>query len=181
MTKGNPWLDARGYVSFARMPNGNGFTWGNLEMVKPFLTSKEVGGSSFLFGGLLAGADSPTNPPIHATLLQNWPTGTNLLYHDWENTGERIEPWLFVSQLSRSILHHAQLPMSAAGINWLGFVKPRLGESVTEITQTGPSQLSCERKSTIGLTAPELHLLVDWLESPQFPLSLYTLSATPPQ
>jgi hypothetical protein len=174
---GNPWLDAHGYVSFARMPDGNGFTWGNLDIVKPFLMSKEIGGGSFFFGGLLAGSDSPTNPAIRASLLQNWPAKTNLVYHDWELTGRRVEPWLYISQITRTVLRHAQMPMTTAGAAWLGNVKARLGESTTDITQTGPNQLSVDRKSTLGLTAPELHLLIDWLESPQFPFGLYTLSA----
>jgi len=173
----NPWLDAHGYVSFARRPDGNGFTWGNLDIVKPFLTSKEVGGGSFIFGGLLAGGDSTTNSAIRSNLLQDWPAETNLVYHDWELTGRRVEPWLYISQITRTVLRHAQMPMSTAGANWLGNVKARLGESTTDITQTGPNQLSFDRKSTMGLTAPELHLLIDWLESPRFPFGLYTLSS----
>jgi hypothetical protein len=175
MTRSNPWLDARGFVSFSRMPDGNGFTWGNLAIVKPFLTFKDVGADSFVFGGLLAGADSSTNSPIRSTLLQDWPAQTNLFYYDWELTGRRVEPWLYISQIVRTILRRDQMQMTTAGVTWLGAIKARLGESTTEITQTGPNRLSFDRKSTIGLTAPELHLLIDWLESPQFPLGFYTL------
>jgi hypothetical protein len=37
--------------------------------------------------------------------------------------------------------------------------------------------LELERDATVGLNAFELHLLADWLESPQFPLGLHTFLA----
>ena len=52
---------------------------------------------------------------------------------------------------------------------WLTAIAPRLGATVTDITQTGPNQLSFTRQSGIGFTAIELNLLADWLESPQIP------------
>jgi hypothetical protein len=180
ITKANPWLASHKYVSFERMPDANGFTWGNLATVKPFLTSKEIGGRSFIFGGLLANADLATNAPVRAGLVGEFAAQTNLVYFDWELTGQRVEPWLYITQMARSLLHRAQLPMDSAGANWMGTIKQRLGESKTEITRTGPNQLSFTRKSTVGLTAPELHLLVDWLESPQFPAANYSLSPTTP-
>jgi hypothetical protein len=73
-------------------------------------------------------------------------------------------------------LGHSQLPQDSVGLTWLGTIRARLDESTTTITQTAPNQLSFDRKSTLGFTAPELHLLIDWLESPRFPLGLYTLS-----
>jgi hypothetical protein len=176
ITKANPWLAAHRYVSFERMLDANGFTWGNVSTVKPFLTAKEIGGQSFIFGGLLANADFATNPPARSGLFGEFAAQTNLVYFDWELTGQRVEPWLFITQMTRSLLHRSQLAMDSAGANWLGNIKQRLGESKTEISQTAPNQLSFTRKSTIGLTAPELHLLVDWLESPQFPAANYSLS-----
>jgi hypothetical protein len=174
IAKGNPWLTSHRYVSFERMPNSNGFTWGNLALIKPFLTTKEIGGKSFIVGGLLATAESATNGPVRASLLQDLGARTNLLYFDWELTGQRAEPWLYISQMTRSLLHRPQLSMDSAGATWLGTIKQRLGETTTEITQTAPNQLSFTRKSTLGLTAPELHLLIDWLESPKFPAVDYS-------
>lgn len=175
ITKANPWLDSHNYVSFERLPDGNGVTWGNLSMVEPFLTSREFGGG-VIFGGLVANPNSETNPPVRSALLQNLAGPTNLVYFNWEMTGQRVEPWLYISQVTRMVLQHPQLPMDSIGANWLATIRPRLGESATEFKQTGPNQLSFTRKSTLGLTAPELHLLVDWLESPQFPRRLYTTS-----
>src|SRR5262249_50611159 len=63
----NPWLDKRGYVSFDRLPDANGVTWGNLAIVKPFLTSSETQRGSVVFGGLLANPSAATNPPPRNT------------------------------------------------------------------------------------------------------------------
>jgi hypothetical protein len=52
-----------------------------------------------------------------------------------------------------------------------------LDTSTTLVTQTGPAQLSFARQSTVGFTALELHLLGDWLESPDFPRGLHTFRA----
>jgi hypothetical protein len=62
---------------------------------------------------------------------------------------------------------------------WLTAAAPKLGNCVTAVTKTGPGQLSFLRQSGAGLTALELHLLADWLESPQFPCGLHTFLAPP--
>ena len=64
---------------------------------------------------------------------------------------------------------------------WLLAVAPKLGASLTDITQTGPNQLSFTRQSSIAFTGFELNILVDWLESPQFPCGLHTFLAPPDQ
>lgn len=62
---------------------------------------------------------------------------------------------------------------------WLTNAAPRLGDCVTVVTRTGPAQLTLARKSTVGFTALELHLLADWLESPLFPHGLNTFEGPP--
>jgi hypothetical protein len=51
----------------------------------------------------------------------------------------------------------------------LNHVGPTLGNSVTEITQTAPNELTFMRKAPGGLTAVELFALASWLEAPNFP------------
>jgi hypothetical protein len=55
----------------------------------------------------------------------------------------------------------------------------KLGNSITMTTKTGPAQISFVRSSSIGLTAVELNLLADWLESPRFPVGLHSFLAPP--
>jgi hypothetical protein len=63
-----------------------------------------------------------------------------------------------------------QLPADSASVAWLTMLQPCLGTSATIFTRTAPDQLTFLRKSTLGLTAPELQLLAGWLESPRFPV-----------
>ena len=74
----------------------------------------------------------------------------------------------------------AQLPLESAAMSWLGAIKPRLGDTTTTVTLPDSHTLYFERISIVGFTAAELHLLVDWLESPTFPGGLHTTRAVPP-
>jgi hypothetical protein len=69
------------------------------------------------------------------------------------------------------------LKTNAASVRWLNTIGPDLGNAVTELSVTGPKQLTLVRKSAIGLTATELVALATWLESPKFPLGEYRLPA----
>lgn len=175
LSSANPWLNARGLVPFEPIRDSNGVTWGTLAYVKPFLTSIPLGNGEVVFGGLWANADFRTNPSVASAFFQPFSAETNLVYYDWEMTGQRVQPWLDISQMARSLIHSPPLSMDSLGLNWLGSVKSRLGESTTRVYSAGTNQLAFDRKATIGLTAPELHLLVDWLEAPNFPVGLYSL------
>ena len=65
-------------------------------------------------------------------------------------------------------------------MEWLKALSSKLGNCGTEVTAMDPTHLSLVRKSGLGLTAAELHVLADWLESPAFPSGLHTLLAPPP-
>jgi hypothetical protein len=94
---------------------------------------------------------------------------TNLLAFHWELTGETISSWLTWSQVARLVLHRNQLPLESAGVSCLGALVPRVGPSTTTIVIEQPGRLLLFRKSTVGFTGLELHLLVEWLESAEFP------------
>jgi len=44
-----------------------------------------------------------------------------------------------------------------------------LGNTVTEVTLNGPTELSLVRKSDVGFTGYEIALLGRWIDSPRFP------------
>ncbi|MEJ0089550.1 MAG: hypothetical protein WDM80_07375 [Limisphaerales bacterium] len=162
----NPWLATNGYISFDRAADGNGVTWGNLTDIKPFI--KSAGSDGWLLAGLLPDTNNAAAPPP-AGLIQDVLRRTNLVYYDWEVTGPRLQPALQVAQTVRQVTRRPELAMDSAGINWLAMLIPRLGTSVTLVNRTGPTELTFYRRSTLGFNAVELHLLADWLESPQFP------------
>jgi hypothetical protein len=67
------------------------------------------------------------------------------------------------------LTQHRQLNAGSVADQWLNHIGPTLGDSVTEVTQTGPSELSFTRSAPAGLTAIELMALAEWLEAPNFP------------
>ncbi len=165
------------FARFERSQTYNGLEWKGAPFVMPFLRSTETTNEEFIFGGFFT-----PNPPLRpfpqelADLLRKNP---NLVAYDWELTGPRIDQWTYLGQFMRVALRKAQIPNGSAGLAWLQAMASRLGNSGTEAIKTDSNHLSLSRRSSIGLTALELHLLVDWLESPDFPRGCHTLRAPP--
>jgi hypothetical protein len=94
----------------------------------------------------------------------------------------RIEQLIYIGQFVRLVTRHAQLPVDSASMRWLRAAAHGLGNCASVVNQAGPARLTFARRSTIGLSALEMHLLADWLESPQFPRGSYTLlTPAPPE
>ena len=85
-----------------------------------------------------------------------------------------------MSQFIRQVFNRAQLAPESVGVVWAGALAPKLNDTVTRVELTEPNQLTVYRTSDLSLTAFEMHLLLDWLESPDFPRSFHTFSAPPP-
>ncbi len=176
--KGNPWLATHGEGSFHWEANLPGLTWHDAYIINPFLRPVTADQRDFVLAGLVPFNGKDPNPPPAETIRTVLHT-PDLVYYQAELTGSRLEDGLFMYQLGRLLFHKAQLPATAAGTLWMKSAEPVLGPSSTSVIQTGDRQLVLTRKSTIGFTATELHLLTDWLESPQFPHGLHTLLAPP--
>jgi hypothetical protein len=174
---GNPWLATNGFGQFTRATNFHGAIWNDLPIIEPRIQSVSTTGGDFAIVGL--NSEAITNRPAPAALYQQVLSSTNLVAYDWEITGPRVVQWLVSGQLLRMVLHQAQVPPKSASVPWLMALESKLGNCATGVTRTGPAQLSFTRRSSIGFTAVELHLLADWLESPQFPRGLHTFLAQP--
>ena len=172
----NPWLATNSQGAFARLTNGNGVAWKDLPLVEPFIESMPGGADDMVYGGLVR--DIGTNWPP-AALFAQITSPTNLVAYDWEMTGTRVVQWLYFGQFFRLFLHLAQVPAHSPSVAWLQALEFKLGNCVSAVMRTGPAQLSLMRQSTVGLNSVELHLLADWLESPQFPRGLHTFRAPP--
>ena len=121
------------------------------------------------------------NIPSLNELLADIASRTNLVAYHWEATGSRAESTHVLGQLLRAITRHPQMPANTPSSQWLEAARSRLANSTTVVTLTKPNTLAFERRSTTGFTALELHLLADWMESPQFPRGFYsTLSPVGP-
>jgi hypothetical protein len=174
----NPWLATNGEGYFQWSTNLPGLVWNGALILSPQIKPSIVNQQDYVLGGLAPFMEGNTNPPP-AEFLRAVLSPTNLVYYQSEQTGARIEDGLFINQLFRLIFHKPQLPDTSAAALWLKNVEPLLGSSTTFVTQTGAEQLTFTRKSTIGFSALELHLLADWLESPRFPHGLHTFLAPP--
>ena len=176
--KGGPWLAANSMGRIEPLPDANGSIWKGLPFMSPQFQSVATNGSDYVLGGFMNSVR--TDQPMPGQLLDQVLQRTNLVCYDWEITGPRLVEWLHLGQLLRLVLNKPQLAPQSAGVEWLKALEPNLGNSVTIVTQTATNELSFARGSTIGFTAVELHLLVDWLESPQFPRGWHTFLALPP-
>ncbi len=108
-------------------------------------------------------------------LAQHIQDGTNLVYFDWEITGRRISDWRYADDVYHIIFdgdHAPRLRPDNLSLQWVANVSTNLSFSVTELRRLDARQLSFARKSSIGLTAFELDVLLDWLDSPEFPRGL---------
>jgi hypothetical protein len=167
---------AKALEGFQKAQGYNGLSWRGFPFFGPFLQSIKTNDGNFVLGGFFH-FDPPQNK-LSVGTVNDILGRTNLVYYDRELAGSRIEQWLYLGQAIRFASGGSQLPSDSPWLVWFKAVVPRFGPCGTEITQTGPGALSLARKSKVGFTAVELHLLADWLESAEFPCGIY--SSSPP-
>ncbi len=141
-------------------------SWRGVPFISPFVQAAHEASGDFLFGGFFP--NSPPSQPLPPQLLAVFDQ-TNLVYYHWEITAERLQLQLQLLQLALLLTQHQQLAAESAAGQWLKLIGPKLGVTVTEITQTAPAELTFERSAPGGFTALELFALASWLEAPDFP------------
>ena len=132
----------------------------------PFLQSVNEPSGAFLLAGAMP--NLLRSKPLPPELFQRLAT-KNLVFYHWEFTAERMPQVLQLSQLALVMTSHRQLPGDSPVTKWIQKYQAVLGNNVTEITQTGPAEMTFTRKATGLFTASELFALGSWLESPAFP------------
>jgi len=177
LQKGAPFFATNEIANFGRSQTFNGLQWTGVPWISAFLKSSGTSGGNFLFGGLFQPGATDSPPP--AELLQQVLGLTNLVFYDWELTGARSDRWFYIGQFVRYASYREQMQPEFASMGWLKAAAPKLGNCGTRVTLMSPNQLSFVRTSTVGFTALELHLLADWLESPEFPHGLHSLVPAP--
>jgi len=157
----------------------NTITWQDLPYVEPEITAVSGPSGDYLVAGI-----SPNIPgrKLLPRGLRQAVNRDNLVLYDWEITPERLADLPQLTQLALMMTNKKQLGQNDAAAQWLNHIGPTLGNCVTEVTQTSPSELSFVRTAPAGLTAIELMALASWLEAPNFPgcdLSLPTHRPVP--
>ena len=178
LAHGDAWLATNAQGTVEWLPALASLIWHDALLISPVLRPVTFNHHDYLLGGLIPfmeGNPNPTPVDIFRAVLDT----PNVVYYSAEQTGPRVEDDFFITQLFRVVFHRSQLPPKAAGTLWLKNLELLLGPSTTVVTQKSPDQLAFGRVSTLGFTAFELHLLADWLESPQFPCGLHTFRAPP--
>lgn len=153
-------------------------------MAAPFLEPGHSDNQQFLFGGMFPVGGKRVAPP--AELFAQFDHRDDIVYYDWEATGRRLEQWRLLTELlpivhkitpeeevkvRQSILSATNAPKGAKYMpsfvvadNWLNSVASHLsGDTTTEISKTGPAELTIKRRSPFLFTAIELELLTHWM------------------
>lgn len=147
------------------MTNSN-ITFTGAPFVAPFVTALRSRQGDFVAGGFFPISPPPKSPPTESFAQLASP---GLVFYHWENTSNRLALLPQLSQLILMMSGDRQLGDQSAAFKWLARLGPTLGETVTEVAQTGPSELTFKRSAAVGLTAVELTALANWLEAPNFP------------
>ena len=142
-------------------------TWGNVPLFAPYVTVGNSDDKGYIVGGVFP--PDPVKKPIPAELLAEFTGKENLVYYNWEITGQRLEKWNLLIQFAAILSdRREQLVNDTKGIEFLTALRPKLGNTITDATIVG-NRLTITRKSQLGLTALELSLLSRWLDNPRFP------------
>jgi hypothetical protein len=135
--------------------------WSGLPVVSPTISITNDLGRDFIVGGLFPPVPKPQ--PIPAEMVAQVESKTNLVHYHWEITQTRLFTTLQMSHL---------IPV------WASTIAPELGNCITEVTATGPSELTLSRSSYIGVGSTELTLLTLWLDN-QIPVKKSSGAAAP--
>jgi hypothetical protein len=144
----------------------NEITFQGVPFAAPFIRAIKESGGQFLLAG--AFPNTPRSKPLPPELFQRLAQKDLLFYH-WEITAERLPLGLNLSQLGLLVSQRRQLEGESAAMKWIQQLHPTLGNTVTEVFQAGPAEMSFSRKAPGIFTAFELLALGNWLASPDFP------------
>jgi hypothetical protein len=142
-------------------------TWGNVPLFAPYVTVGNSDDKGYIIGGVFP--PDPIKKPIPKEMLDEFADKENLVYYNWEITGQRLQKWNLLIQLAAILSdQREQLVNKTKGIAFLFSLSSKLGNTITDATIDG-NRLTFTRKSHLGLTAIEIALLTRWIDNPSFP------------
>lgn len=177
----NAHAEAKVYGAVAMETDRGEFRWNGLSLCAPFLARGTNDGQEFLHGGF--GYPPVANVRLPIQLHQHIVQATNLIFIEWELTSHTLPQWRYLDDAARMIFdesHVSRLGAHRESINWLLATMTNLSHSVTELRASSPSQIVFTRKSTLGLNAVELDVLLNWIVLPEFPQGMSSFWRTNP-
>jgi hypothetical protein len=190
----NPKLQKLDGTELTWLPKTSQLVWSKLQLIAPIVLPAPKQDGQFLLAGLFP--LTPGKAPAPKALWKQLEGQTNLVYYDWELTGPRVRHLLTVTQVlpilqmlgvgpgeplvaGASSAKPGADALAAPGVQsrlnvqeqWLLGLAPFLGNTVTEVTKTGPNELTVLRNSPFVFSSLELVLLSHWLnDTPAGPL-----------
>jgi hypothetical protein len=166
-----PVLDAANARDYFMAPisldkTNNDFGFIGMPFIAPYLKALNEPAGQFLFWETFP--NTTKSKPLPPELFQRLAT-KNLVFYHWEITAERMSQLLNLSQFGLMITSHKQLEDTSAAFKWLQRFSGALGNTDTEITQSGPAEFTFARKAPGIFTGAELFALANWLEAANFP------------
>jgi hypothetical protein len=138
-------------------------------IVSPYLSAACATNGDFALLGFFPSVPRTAMPPPE--LFNQVTSKTNLLYYDWEITGERVGQWWNFITLYYILRHQPISAVEAPAQKWIQAISSKVGNCVTEVTLTAPNELTLLRKSPLGLSSAELANLLHWEDANGFPLN----------
>jgi hypothetical protein len=145
--------------------NSYGLYLTGLPIAIPFLRPAHSNDVNFVYGGTMPMSRWGSNA-MPAELTREVATRTNLLFYDWELGSARLQQIRPLSQIASMASRKPVTDFSDPANKWLVASESKFGNTVTEITKTGPRELSLVRSSDSGLSAMELFTFVQWVAGP---------------
>ena len=148
-------------------PKKPSVTWGNVPLFAPYLTKANSDDKGYIVGGVFP--PDPIKKPIPKELISEFINKQDLIYYNWEITGQRLAKWNLLIQFAAILSdRREQLVNKTKGISFLTSLYSKLGNTITDATFSS-NKLTITRKSQLGLSALEIALATRWLDNPQFP------------
>ncbi|HZV36828.1 MAG TPA: hypothetical protein VFB72_19790, partial [Verrucomicrobiae bacterium] len=165
------------YFTARTMPNRLVFTNGQIffhgmPFIIPNLTAVHEADGDFLRGQLMPIVHRTNAPPFPRELMKEILSKPDMVCYSWEINQERIIQWNAIHEIYLMDTRQTHAPGTAPASAWLRAAGPKLGNCATEVTLTGPNELTVLRNGPVGLTGLEMTLGEYWLDAPNFPLGL---------
>jgi len=175
-----PLANLAGSGSIVLDTNRAAVQWQGVPFVSPQVMARQSGTNDYLVAESFPAIDSP--PGLTPALIEQISNRSNLVLYDWEFTQLRFDSWIHLGQLALLFSNSKQLDAASASLKWLRAAQKVLsngGNTSTEITQTGPRELSLNRSAPLAFTSIELFWLANWLESSNFPAANFLMPLPP--
>ena len=138
-----------------------------MPLFAPYVTIGNSDDKGYIVGGVFP--PDPIKKPIPQEMLGEFIGKENLVYYNWEITGQRLEKWSLLIQFAAILSdRREQLINKTKGIAFITSLYPKLGNTITDAAIDG-NRITITRKSHLGLSALEIALLTRWIDNPRFP------------